>query len=205
MKKSILIFCVALNTCTLLAQTKENKNDNKLKFGFNFGTNYSLLNTKKELPSNTAIYNGFGTKLGLMMDYAITPSFLFSPKIEMAFNKSGAVITNSDNSRSTYKVFETTIEMMTHLVYKIGEKKTLPYILLGPNFRVPHEKKSNNSSNFKNKSDLAIDFGLGLENTLKNFTLSPEIRYSLGLLNINQNPALQNLNYHNVFLVLNFK
>jgi hypothetical protein len=205
MKKSFLITCVALNTCTILAQTTENKDNSKLKFGFNFGTNYSLLNTKKELPSNTAIYNGFGTKLGLMMDYSITPSLLFSPKIEMAFNKSGAVTTNSDNTRSTYKVFETTIEMMTHLVYKIGDKKTLPYLLLGPNFRMPLEKKSNSSSSFNNKSDLAIDFGLGLENKLKNFTLAPEIRYSLGLLNVNKNPALQELNYHNISLVLNFK
>ncbi len=140
MKKCFLITCIALSTCTLFAQTSANKNNSKLKFGFNFGTNYSLLKTKKALPDNTSIYNGFGTKLGLMMDYAITPSFLFSPKIEMAFNKSGAVTTNSDNSRSTYKVFETTIEMMSHLVYKIGSKKNVPYLLLGPNLRMPVEK-----------------------------------------------------------------
>jgi hypothetical protein len=31
------------------------------------------------------------------------------------------------------------------------------------------------------------------------------LRYSLGLLNINNNPTFQTLKYHNVSLVLNFK
>ena len=83
--------------------------------------------------------------------------------------------------------------------------KTIPYILAGPNFRLPLKNKSKSSTEFENKPDLTLDFGIGLENRLKYFIFAPEIRYSLGLLNVNENPTFQSLNYHNISLVLNFK
>jgi hypothetical protein len=94
---------------------------------------------------------------------------------------------------------------MTHFVYKIGESNTVPYLLLGPNLRLPIGNESLTSSDFSNRSDLAIDFGVGLENRFKDFVFAPEIRYSLGLLNVNENPTFQTLKYQNISLVLNFK
>lgn len=206
MKKNILINLFALSSLAISAQNSEKEKNNKLKFGFNFGANYSLLSTKKPLPNNTEIYNGFGTKLGLIMDYALGKSFFISPKIEMCFNNSGTITTNYDNTKTTYEVFKTSIELMTHLVYKFGARKTLPYIVLGPHFRLPLKKKhTSSSSTFQNNADIAIDLGLGIENKLKNFDMAPEIRYTFGLSNVNQNPTIKKLNYHNISLLLNFK
>jgi hypothetical protein len=205
MKKFIFAAILAFCTFVAFAQVENNDIEGKLRFGFNLGANYSFLQTKDPLLGNAEMYNGIGAKFGVFMDYPISRSFLFSPKTELAFSKSGIETTNNDNSISTYKVFPITLDIMSHFVYKIGNGNAIPYLLAGPNFRLPLKNKSKSSNEFKNRADLAIDFGIGLENRLKYFIFAPEIRYSLGLLNINENPTFQTLNYHNVSLVLNFK
>lgn len=205
MKKFLLTVTLAFCVFLVFAQTENENTDSKLRFGFNLGTNYSFLQSKESLPSNAQVYTGIGVKLGVIMDYSISKKFSFSPKTELTFNNSGVETTNNDNSISTYRVFPISIDFMTHFVYKMGDGNTFPYLLLGPNFRLPLENNSKSSSEFKNKADLAIDFGIGLENRFKHFIFAPEIRYSLGLLDVNENPAFQTLKYHNLSLVLNFK
>lgn len=204
MKNLILAFSITFGTFSAMAQT-ENKEIKKLKFGFNLGTNYSFLCIKNALPNNASIYNGMGAKMGILMDYALSKNILISPKTELAFNRAGVESLGLDNSKSTYEVFPISLELMTHFVYLIGEKSSKPYILLGPNFRLPLENKTKTSAAFKNKSGLAIDFGIGLQNSLKHFVFSPEIRYSLGFMNVNENPIFQEITYHNLSLVFNFK
>jgi len=58
---------------------------------------------------------------------------------------------------------------------------------------------------YLNKTDFAIDFGIGFESSVKRFVFAPEIRFSYGLLNINENPVFQTLRYNNLSLILNFK
>ena len=205
MVKLILTATVAFCTFVCFAQSEGKTIDNKLRYGFNLGTNYSFLHSKEALPNNSEIYNSVGVKIGVFMDYSIAKNLIFSPKTELAFNESGIETTNNDNSISDYQVLPISLDIMAHLVYKIGDGKTIPYLLAGPNFRLPLNNKSRSSADFHNQSDIAIDFGIGLENRLKCFIFAPEIRYSLGLLNINENPGFQTLNYHNISLVLNFK
>lgn len=204
MKNLIVAFSITFGTFSAMAQT-ENKESKKLKFGFNLGTNHSFLYTKNELPNNSSIYNGMGARLGILMDYALSKNILVSPKTELVFNSAGIESLGVDNSKSTYEIFPISLELMTHFVYLIGEKSSKPYLLLGPNFRLPLENKSKTSTTFKNKSDLALDFGIGLQNSLKHFVFSPEIRYSFGFMNINANPFFQEITYHNLSLVFNFK
>ena len=49
------------------------------------------------------------------------------------------------------------------------------------------------------------DFGIGFENRIRRFVFAPELRYSLGLLNISENPSLQGLHFNKISLVFNFK
>ena len=205
MKRLFLTATLTFCAFVVFAQTDNKEIDSKFRFGFNLGANYSFLQSKETLPSNSEIYNGIGAKFGVFMDYSISKNLLFSPKTELAFNKSGVETSNNDNSISTYKVFPLSVDIMTHFVYKIGDGKTIPYLLSGPNFRLPLKNKAKSSTAFKNNPDFAIDFGIGFENSLKHFIFAPEIRYSLGLLNVNENPTFQTLNYHNISLALNFK
>jgi predicted small secreted protein len=205
MKKLVVTAALTFCAFVVFAQSVNKDIASKFRFGFNLGANYSFLQSKETLPSNAEAYNGVGVKFGVFMDYSISKNLLISPKTELALNKSGVETSNSDNSISTYKVFPLSVDIMTHFVYKIGYGKTIPYLLAGPNFRLPLNNKPKSSTDFKNNPDFAIDFGIGIENSIKNFIFAPEIRYSLGLLNVNKNPTFQTFNYHNISLVLNFK
>jgi len=123
MRKLVLTATLAFCAFVVFAQSENKDIDSKLRFGFNLGANYSFLQSKEPLPSNAEIYNGIGVKLGVFMDYSISKNFLFSPKTELALNKSGVETSNNDNSISNYKVFPISLDIMTHFVYKIGERK----------------------------------------------------------------------------------
>ena len=205
MKKHLLTFALAFCTFVVFAQSESKNTDSKFQFGFNVGANYSLLHSKEALQDGLEIYNGIGAKVGVFMDYSLSNRLLISPKTELAFNKSRVELTNLNNLISTYKVFPITLDVMAHFVYKLGNGKTIPYILAGPNFRLPLQKKSISSSDFNNNADFAVDFGIGIEKRINNFIFAPEMRYSLGLLNVNEHPGLPLLYYHNISLVLNFK
>lgn len=204
MKKHALSAMLSIITCVLVAQSETESTKNKLRFGFNFGANYSLLQSNEELPTYSKIYNGVGAKVGLLMDYSISKNLLFSPKTEIVFNKSGVKTTNANNSISDYEVLPISLNIMTHFVYKIGKGSTVPYLLIGPSLNLSL-KRAKLQTDFQSKSNFTIDFGIGLENTFQHFIFAPEIRYSLGLLNINSNPIIKSLNYHSISIVLNFK
>jgi Outer membrane protein beta-barrel domain len=150
----------------------------RLKFGFNLGLNYSNLQSKEILPTNSEIYNGFGIEFGIFLDYKIASNLFLSPKAEVLFNKSGIYTTNTNGEVISYKVFPSSAEIMMHLKYRIGKKKTKPYLLLGPKYRYSLVQ-SNSSTSFGNNSDFAIDIGIGLENNLSYFVFSPEIKILL--------------------------
>ena len=196
---------------TAYTQPEINEESNKFKFGFNLGTNFSTLIHKPynqsnlSLPNNAEISNGIGLSLGLIMDYSITDKLTISPKSEMSFYNSSVVFIDNDNSNNIYEIFPTSLNFMTHFVYKIKNNNIIPYLLIGPNFKLPISRKPYSNKEFYNSSDLAIDLGIGLENKTKVLIFAPELKYSFGLLNINQNPLLQRLYHHNISLIINFK
>ncbi len=204
--KTYILFLTILFCSTLgFSQTERRCFDDKIKCGFSIGTNYSNLVSKEVLPIDSEIYNGLGIVVGLNMDYKFTDNFLFSPKAELSFNKSGIERIVNDNVTSTYKAYSTSIDIMTHFVYRIGKSNTLPYLLIGPKLSIPLYEKTNSPTKFKNKTNLSIDIGFGLESKLKYFFFSPEIRYSYGLIDINKHPSFGILNYHKISLMMNFK
>ena len=203
MKNAVLLTSMLLWSVIVFSQTESDKDDSKFRFGFNLGANYSNLQSKETLPNNAKISNGVGFSLGVFMDYSITENFIFSPKSELSFYNSSVEFSNNNNS--TYEIFPISLNFMTHFVYKIGNSKVVPYFFAGPNLKIPISKKPESSSEFYTNSDFAIDFGIGLENRTKYFIFAPELKYSFGLLNINQNPTLQTVNFHSISLILNFK
>ena len=205
MKIIILSISFLLSSLIGFSQTKSMDNQSKFNFGFNLGGNYSILQAKEELPNNAKISNGFGFNIGVFMDYSISESFLVSPKLELSLYQSSVDFENIAPPNSTYSVFPVSLNLMTHFVFKIGKGKMAPYIFVGPNIKIPISQKPVISTEFYTSTDFSIDFGIGLENKMKHFVFAPELKYSLGLLNVNQNPSLQTLNFHTISLLLNFK
>ncbi|OFX59365.1 MAG: hypothetical protein A2046_01325 [Bacteroidetes bacterium GWA2_30_7] len=205
MKKVVFIASMLFVSVIVYSQTENINSDLKIRFGFNLGINYSNLLAKETLPENVIISNGFGFRLGLLMDYKISKHFILSPKIEISFNKSNVDFVNNINLKKSYKIFPSSLDFMAHLYYITGKGKVKPYFLIGPDFKLPIERSINSSSIYKTNSDLAIDFGIGFEKQALYYIFAPELRYSFGLLNVNQNPDLKTLYFHNITLILIFK
>lgn len=197
MKNVVFLTLMLFASLIAYSQTENFNSDFVVRFGFNVGLNYSNLLTKEKLPENSKIYNGAGLRMGIIMDYKISELFLLSPKAELSFNNSSVEIVNSNST----SIFPTSLDFMAHIVYRRGKVKFMPYVYCGPDFKWAVKNQTNNQP----KYDFAIDFGIGIDNQLKYFVFAPELRYSFGLLNVNQNLNFQTLNFHNIALVLNFK
>ncbi len=179
--------------------------EKRVNFGFNFGLNHSKLYSRDALPGNTEITNGFGFNLGILMDYSITEKLAISPKAELAYYNATFNSKGIDQSTFKYEIYPYSLNLMSHFVYKIGHEKVVPYILIGPNFKLPIANKADSNGDFDTGYDVAFDFGIGLENLFKHFNFAPELKYSYGILNISENPGIKTLNFHSVSLGISFK
>lgn len=204
MKNAVLLTAMGLFSLGVFAQEQDDQPERKVRFGFNLSANYSNLYSNDALPDDADISNGFGFGLGVLMDYQISERFTLSPKSELSFYNS-SVNYPAGEGRARYDVFPAAVNVMVHAAYEMGQGKMRPYFFAGPNFRMPVSVQSGETTTFETTPDLAIDLGFGLENKLKHFIFAPELKYSFGFMNVNNNPALQSLNFYSVSLLLNFK
>jgi hypothetical protein len=192
----------------LAAQVEETLELKKLMIGFNIGFNYSNLFVLGEPVGQT--HNGAGFRLGLMVCEEVNDRLSLSPKAELNFNGGNIVYSSPGNLQTTYEIYPINVDLMLHMNHKLRKGKFGAYLLAGPNIRLPVKNKefifgNINRSTYGNNPDIAIDLGFGFEKLQKYFCLAPELRYSIGLLNVNKDPALDHVYFHNITLVLNFK
>ena len=155
--------------------------------------------------SNVSFSNDLGFRLGVLADYTVSKNFSISPKAELSLNNSTINLTQADGSVSEFDVMPISLEFMTHFIVKKNNKKLKPYLTLGPNFKIPISIENDvPKTTLPTKSFLAFDFGIGMNKSYTYFNLSPEIIYSFGLMNIDQNAVVNSLNFHNISLVFNF-
>ncbi len=204
--KKVIVFAVTV-VCSIMgfSQTEHEGLNQRFVFGLNVGGNYSFLHSQETLRDDTNISNSLGFNFGLFGDYALSSRFLVSPQLELAFNNSQIETELSETAVSTYKVFPTSLNVMTHIEYKLGDGNTTPYLFVGPHVKLPLYSASESATILTTKVDFAIDFGIGLETNCTYFICAPELRYSYGLLDVNESPELQSLRYHSIVLACNFK
>lgn len=195
-------FVISLIACSmhLYAQTENTPGEKRMKYGFNLGINYSNIIPRSAFPSTISKSTNPGFQLGILADYKLSRLFSISPKTELSFNNSKLNLINTDGSQTTYKVMPLSLDFMAHFIFKDYKKKMNPYFLFGPNVKLPISKKAAYATN----TDFAIDFGIGLDKAFKSFHFSPEIRYSIGLLNVYLHPAIEPIHFHKISLVFNF-
>lgn len=205
MKNGVLVAALLLFYFSVFSQETEDQSTRKVRFGFNLSANYSNLYSNDALPIDAEISNGLGFGLGVLMDYQISDQFALSPKADLSFYNSSVNYPTGEGATARYDVFPAAVNVMVHAAYKMGKNERRPYFFAGPNFRMPVSRNSGETSTFETTPDLAIDLGFGLDNKLKHFVFAPELKYSFGFMNVNNNPILQSLTFHSITLVLNFK
>jgi len=203
MKKTVMVLAIIFMVGKVAAQNDQPAQP-RIMFGFNIGLNYTNLQSAHN--SNVSLHNGPGFRLGLLGQSKITERLNFCPKTELVFNEASVSYPGFQNAAAKESlVYPVNMDIMMHLNYTLSKRKNPLYILAGPNLRVPFLDRKNPRYPYANNPDLAIDLGIGLEQHLKYFILAPELRYSFGLLNINKDPSLSKVYFHNISLVLNFK
>lgn len=166
-------------------------------FGFSFGLNRSNLQFGAAQENGDQITNGLGYRLGVVSELRLGKRFVITPKADLSFN-AGQV----NQSNTNYDVSASSLELMGHLKYRFAKSNFSPYVLAGPNYRIPLSTRSDNVVPTRN--DLAIDVGLGLDIPLIGFKISPEVRYSYGLTNVTNSESFSDLNHHNIAVSLIF-
>jgi hypothetical protein len=148
-----------------------------------------------------SIHENWGWQFGLMADYKVLPFIHFTPKAELAFN-SGEV--NFKGVQSDYVVMPKSINIVPMLRIELELGKRDPYVLVGANFKFPYDNKNTSPSTFGVEYNQALEIGFGYQKRVLFYDFAPEIRYSYGLKNINQNPLLTGLYQHQLAIVFNF-
>jgi hypothetical protein len=203
MKNTALVIGFCLATFWGTAQSVSD-NVSRWSYGFNLGVNYSNVLVDRQLLSKDVVSNGVGLRLGLLADYKLSETVSISPKAELSFNRGTLDVPENDGSFSLYEVMPISMDFMTHFVFKRDGSACNPYLLIGPKFSVPISDVNDNTTSFETGYNLAVDVGIGFEKAFSFFRISPELRYSFGLLNVNQNPIFQDVKFHNLALVFNF-
>lgn len=197
MKKTMIIALFIPLAGWVCAQEDNIRPKKRFTTGFNVGLNKAnvLLNSPTV---GAAVDNGIGVRLGLVSNLAISRRFSIEPKAELSFNTSRVT-----DGTTTYKVNPVDVELMAHLRTKLWKGGFSPYLTAGPNVKIPLGQRS--EFTLPTRNDVAIDVGVGLDVPFgKKIRVSPELRYSFGLLNISQSNSVGDLKFHNVALILNF-
>lgn len=202
MKKALIILLLA--TIALSIQAQNECTPKKLKAGFEMGVNYSILQAEGGLASPYYIDNSAGFQFALNLEWKLLKFLSLQPALGVSINNSR--VTNEYNywynTQSSYEVFPVALEGALKARYYPVQGSNKPYITAGLLYMHPLEE-SYSSSQFSNASTFAIDFGIGLENSFfGRINISPEIRYTLGLSNVNLNPALKKLSYNRIAVVI---
>lgn len=174
----------------------------KFVFGFNFGLNYANTQVKT---GNTSVHhtNSAGFRMGLLLDWKLTDRLSFSPKAELCFNNSRITVLKNPDIEEVYELYPVTMEFASHFTYKLLGTKTAAYVLLGSSCKAPLKNKKVKLAT--QRTDIAVDFGIGFDKKLTYFNIAPELRYSLGLMNLSAIMEVEKIYFHNISLVLNFK
>ncbi len=197
MKKVVVFALFATTLSPLYGQEKVKKEEKPriITFGFSAGINRSNLSLRTDDRNTGDITNGLGYRAGLTSNIRFGNHFSLAPKAELSFNASRV-----EWQESTYKFNPVNLELAGHLKYKFAKGRFSPYVLAGPNLRVPI---SSNKSSLTNK-DVALDLGAGLDIPIFRFNVSPELRYSFGVKGLMEETAFSNIKMHNIVLVLVF-
>jgi len=201
--KSIATFLFALFFGIVVNAQEQSSFEIPWTFGLSWGVNHTNIIAPQSLQGVGEINNKTGFQLGVLSKYQVTKRFSIDPKMDISFNQGQIVLSNMEGSQSQYDVLPISANVMTHFTFKKSEGRMKPYFFAGPNFKLPIAQQPKESTAFSSSYDLAIDFGIGIEKSFSKFNFSPELRYSYGLLNVNQNPQIESLNFHQISLVFN--
>lgn len=197
MKKFILTAFVVATVFAANAQGRFQMGDNNqpfLTYGLDFGINRSQLSFENATGSSWAHAEGY--RFGFVTNLNFTDRFSIVPKAELSFSSAKV-----DGTSDEFNVKFSQLELMAHMKFKTSYNRFSPYILAGPNVRIPIMTRTQEGGFYTNE-DIAIDLGAGLDIPIFRLTLSPEVRYTFGVKDIQSGSSLGDFKHNNIALML---
>jgi hypothetical protein len=179
--------------------------DKKFVVGFQMGRNYSQFYNTSKPGSDQLFTDGQGFRLGLQFNWNVNDYLSVVPRMELVLNNTKVNVTDADNITYQTPIMPVNMQLMAHAQIGLPCGKWKPYLLLGPNLRMPINSEDIPAQNYGSKTDFAADFGLGVEYRFKDVIIAPEIRYTYGFTDINKNPFLHAIYHHQMCFMLTFK
>lgn len=212
MKKTMVILSLIASVTSLAQQNPPSteKPNKKIGFGFNLGVTKSFIQLNaKENPYDYNTYgtiNKLGARVGPEMNIILNKNLKLHIPLSLIFHNS-KISYNGVGVTDTYRPFQITSELSTELKIDISrQNKKNPYVIFGPNARYFINDKKNNPAS--RDIDIALNFGIGLDNKTKLFSFAPEIKYTYGLMKSYVNPSsFESINpqLHTLSLILHFR
>jgi len=195
-----VIFIVVLASISLIGFTQSYDISNKkMLFGIGLSLNRSLSKFDNDFEEHN-IKGGGGFSIDIISELIMSRYFSLSPKFGLTFNDEYLVL-----DKNKYQLLAVTTDFVLHLLVKSGKKKLNPYILIGPSYNRVITGKNKSVGDWSDKSNVALDFGSGMEIYFKHFVMAPELKYSYGLVDVNSSIELSSIKHHTVSLSFSFK
>lgn len=241
-KYLVLILLIASATSTFAQKSKyrrtfhEYYDSRPLHFGFLFGLAGSNFNYSSSITNSDLIISPkyFGFQIGGTVNYALSRHFEIKSGINVAlferhleyYLTEPLTIKTTQHSTLNYLRESTWLEIPVGIKFRSIRRKNHRFFVLAgakigfeANTRNKDFSSLNNDYNhsiYANRSDIALEYGMGFEQFFQFFKFSPEIRFSHGIMNVYQSPdavdavamrlkQINILNTHTVTLILNFE
>lgn len=212
MKKTIVILSLFASVSGTAQQSlsPNEQPDKKIGFGFHLGLTKSFIElNEKENPYDFNTFgtiNKLGVRFGSEINIILNKNLKLHIPLSLIFHNSKISYTEISVT-DTISPFQITSELSTELKIDISrQNKKNPYLIFGPNARYfINYNKSNSSSR---DIDIALNFGIGLDNKTKFFSFAPEIKYTYGLMKSYANTSSYesiNPQLHTLSLILHFR
>jgi|TARA_B110000263_G_scaffold247225_1_gene259687 hypothetical protein len=215
--RKIILFCVIICGFSYSSKSQNttinlgNYDDNSIHYGFLLGVHSSYYrlsysdqfvsseysNLHSILPSSKP-----GFKLGFVSDFNLIHPFDFRMLLQVAFYEFNLDYLYTDGSLFSDTRSATFLEFPLLIKYKSKRRSNHRMYMLGglkPSLEIGAKNKDEAGKDILNVSsfDLSLEIGFGSDVFFQLFKLSPEVRYSRGLINLLKNKT-DNSNKYNI-------
>lgn len=201
-----------------------NSDSKWLHYGFTIGVHSSSFQLKYDDQFVTNEFDtvhsiqpqgSFGFSLGFLSDFRLHDQVNFRTQVRVAFSEYKTTFFRTNANPDVQTIEATYIEIPLMLKYKSERHKNFRVYVLGgvvPGIEASGKKRKERSENklLIAGSNIAAEFGLGMDMYFPLFKFSPEVRFSKGLINVlkedkfGYSDGIQKLSTNVVSLYFNF-
>lgn len=139
---------------------------------------------------------GRGFYLGIVAEHRFNDYLSLSGKTLLYISDNRKFVKDEELIVYETKITPVLLHFSAQCMVGIPIDQIKPYILIGPNYRIPVQSENLPERMYGSNPDLALDLGIGFEKKCGDVTFSPEIRYTYGFRDINKSPFIQSLYQH---------